>query len=84
MSGVVVAVEVFNGLNMAAEMISAGSLIFNRLSELQAKREAEGRAVTKEDVSALMAEGDVKAALERAKLAAAKAAQDKSAEAPGA
>jgi len=72
------AAVVFQGLNLAIELINAGSLVATRLSELQAKRAAEGKEVTDADVDTLMAEGDVKEALQVAKLAAAKLAQETS------
>ena len=72
------AAVVFQGLNLAIELINAGSLVATRLSELQAKRAAEGKEVTDSDVNALMVEGDVKEALQVAKLAAAKLAQETS------
>jgi hypothetical protein len=72
------AVAVFQGLNLAIELINAGSLVATRLAELQAKRAAEGKEVTDSDVNALMVEGDVKEALQVAKLAAAKLAQETS------
>ena len=69
---------IFQGVNLALELFSAGQLLLTKLSGLQAKRAAEGREVTQADVDALMAEGDVKAAAERAQLAAAKIAQTSS------
>lgn len=69
------AIAIFEGLNLALELMSASQLVLSRLSELQAKREAEGKEVTSDDVRALMADGDVKAAIERAQLVAAKASQ---------
>ena len=72
------AVAVFQGLNLAIELINAGSLVATRLAELQAKRAAEGKEVTDSDVNALMVEGDVKEALQVAMLAAAKLAQETS------
>jgi multidrug resistance efflux pump len=78
MSSVATAVAVFKGVNLAFEMISAGTLILNRITELQQKRAAEGREITNADLDQLMAEGDVKAAAERVQLAAAKLAQSQS------
>ena len=72
---VAIAAVVFKGVNLAFEMISAGTLILNRLNELQQKRAAEGREITDADLDQLMAAGDVKAAVERAQLAAAKLTQ---------
>ena len=73
-----VATDVFKGFNLAFELISAGTLVMGRLTELQQKRAAEGREITQADVDQLMAEGDVKAKLERAQLAAARLAQAQS------
>jgi hypothetical protein len=72
------AIAIIQGVNLALELLSASQLVLAKLAELQAKRDAEGKPVTDEDVRNLMAEGDVKAALERAQLAAAKASQDAS------
>lgn len=71
-------VGIFKGINLAIELFSAGSLVMTQLSELQQRRAAEGTEVTEADVNSLMARGDVQAALERARLAVAKAAQDAS------
>jgi len=78
MSVVIGAVKLFEGLNLAIELITAGSTVMNKLVELQTKRAAEGREVTNEDVAGLMTQGDVNDAIERARLAVAKAAQDAS------
>jgi len=63
------------GFNLALETIQAGQLLFSKLVERQQKREAEGKQITEADVDALIAEGDVKEAMQRAQLAAAKVAQ---------
>lgn len=72
------AVAIFKGVNVAFELISAGQLILGKLYARQQEREADGKPLTEEDVAALMKEGDVQAALESARIAAAKAAQDAS------
>jgi len=72
------AIAIFQGINVGLELITAGQIVLARLSELQAKRDAEGKAVTREEVTQLMSDGDVKAALERAQLVAAKASQEAS------
>jgi hypothetical protein len=71
-------IAAFKLVNGAIELISAGQLVLSKLSERQAKREAEGKPITREDIAALMAEGDVQAAVERAQLVAAKMAQQNS------
>jgi hypothetical protein len=75
---IVVGAKLFQGLNLAIELINASSLVMTKLSELQAKRAAEGTQVTDADVDTLMSEGDVKEAIQVAKLAAAKLAQETS------
>ena len=71
MSAVPVAVKVFQGINLAFELISAGQLVLGKIYELQQKRLADGKELTSEDVDALMTAGDVQTAIERAQLVAA-------------
>lgn len=73
-----IAAETFKVMNVAFELISAGTLVMSRVTELQEKRAAEGRQMTQADLDQLMAEGDVQAKLERAQLAAALLAQARS------
>jgi len=72
------ATAIFEGVNLALAMMEASALILGKLSERQTQREAEGREITRADVSTLMADGDVKAALEKVELLKAKAAEDAS------
>jgi hypothetical protein len=69
---------VIKATNVAFEMITAGQLILARINQAQEKRKAAGAELTVADLSALMDDGDVKAALLRADIAKAKANFDES------
>lgn len=68
----------FGVINTGLEAISATLFIMTRISERQQQRLAEGKSLTEQDLQALMNEGDVKAAAEKIKLAAAKLAFEQS------
>lgn len=72
------AASAFTVINAGLEAISATMLILNRISQRQQERAAEGKALTKEDLAALMNEGDVKAAAERVTLSGLKITQAQS------
>lgn len=69
------AIAVFQGINLVFEGIAAWQEIASKLYERQQKRLAEGREITQADVDEIMNQGDVAAALEATKLAAARIAQ---------
>lgn len=69
------AAAVFKGINLVFEGIAAWQEIANKLYARQQKRLAEGREITQADVDEIMNQGDVAAALEATKLAAARVAQ---------
>jgi hypothetical protein len=81
MKGILIAREAFQALNLATELMVAGSSIVASINAAHAKRDAEGSELTREDLQQLMADGDVKAALERAALVQAQLAQLGSAQA---
>ena len=69
------AVAAFKVINLALELLAASQVVLSRLYELQQRRIAEGREITEAEVDALLAEGDIQAAAEHARLVVAKLAQ---------
>jgi hypothetical protein len=65
----------FKAINLIFEGISAWQDIADTLYQRQQKRLAEGRSMTQADLDEIMNQGDVTAALEATKLAAARVAK---------
>lgn len=78
MSHLALAGTIIKTANLAFELINTGNMILTRIYQRQQERIAEGKELTAEDLNALMDEGDVQAALQKAQIAQAVLAKQNS------